>query len=107
MPGASDKQVQQRMPMALQLKLHLAPEVLWCSGEGLEVEVLGEELPRQLRSHIAEQLLREWRKRLPGKLGASTETVCGLTGCIWLARAPPRAAPNPSGPSHLLHCSWS
>ncbi len=64
------------MLMALQLKLHLAPEVLRCSGEGLEVEVLGDELPQQLRSHIAEQLLREWTEQLPGKLGAS-QIECG------------------------------
>ena len=75
--------------MALQLKLHLAPEVLRCSGDGLEVEVLGDELPQQLRSHIAEQLLQEWTERLPGKLGPSRETVCGLIGRMWPAEAPP------------------
>ena len=70
------------MLVALQLRLHLAAEVLRCSGEGLEIEVLGDELPQQLRRHIAEQLLWEWQQQLPGKQGAATETVCGLTCCL-------------------------
>ena len=65
--------------MALQLKLHLAPEVLRCSGEGLEVEVLGDELPQQLRSHIAEQLLREWTEQLPGKRVPHRLSVASLS----------------------------
>ena len=92
--------------MALQLKLHLAPEVLRCSGEGLEVEVLGEELPQQLRIHMAKQLLREWTEQLPGKLGASKEAVCGLPGLRVASCSHPACCPQFLQAIALMHRSW-